>query len=146
MMSEDDEDVEHGETNRRHDEEVDSSNVLNVIPEERPPCGRRRTTRTNHVFLDGRLGDIDADLGKFAGDTRCTPRHIGRGHLADELVRFDVDSQATDPTAAAELSPVATKTTALPSKTSCQRDQCLDSQAQKTRSRGVRRRGDLESL
>ena len=53
MMEQDDQDEEHLETDRGHDEEVDGDKVFDMALQERPPRRRRRLAHTGHVPLNG---------------------------------------------------------------------------------------------
>ena len=76
------------ECNRRHDEEIDRSDSVGLVMEERPPGWRPRTAMLRHVFRDGRLRDVDPKLQQLAVDSRRAPQRIGLTDLTDEILRF----------------------------------------------------------
>jgi len=60
-------------------EKVDRGELRNVIIEECSPRLRRRFGTSNHVFGNGSLGNLDAQLHQFAVNPRCTPKSDSRG-------------------------------------------------------------------
>ncbi len=84
-MGEHDEDEEDLQRERWYDEEVDGGEVLHVVVEKGAPRGGGRLPVPDHVLLDRRLGDVDAELGELAHDARGAPAWVRRRHLADEV-------------------------------------------------------------
>jgi len=56
------------------------------LSEEGPPGRRWRLLRPDHVFLDRRLRDANAQLGELPDDARGAPARVRRRHLADEIL------------------------------------------------------------
>jgi hypothetical protein len=67
------------------DEEVDRNDILDVVLEKRLPGGRGRLMATDHVLLDGGLGDVDADLAQLTTDLRRSPEWVGGRHSSNEV-------------------------------------------------------------
>ena len=65
--------VQHPKVNRRHREEVNRYETLDVILQERPPRLRRWLASSRHVFADAGFADVDAEFEEFAVDARRAP-------------------------------------------------------------------------
>ena len=72
VMEEDDDHEQDTESDRRHGEEVDGDEVLDVVTEEGLPGGTGWLPMTDHVLGHGRLGNFDAELDQLA--IRGTPQ------------------------------------------------------------------------
>ncbi len=70
FMGEHDQDKQNLKLHGRHHEEIDRNEFLYMIVEKRLPGRRWRAVCTNPVFLHGRLGQDDAELGQLTDDTR----------------------------------------------------------------------------
>ena len=79
---------EHPEGGCWHREEVDRHQVLHVVVQERAPGWRRRLPSPVHVPGDGRLRDVDAELGELIAEARSAPRHVRPRHLPDQVDEF----------------------------------------------------------
>ena len=67
-----------------------------MIAQKCLPVGRGGATRArDHVFGDGSLGDLEAELEQFAVDPGSAPPGIGVAHLPDELDGAWADRLAT---------------------------------------------------
>ena len=64
----------------RHDEEIGGRDLLNVIRQERAPRLRRRSDAPEHIFRDGRLGDVEAQFQQLPVNPRRAPERIGLRH------------------------------------------------------------------
>jgi hypothetical protein len=62
VVCQNEEDVQDLESNRRHREEIDGHQALDVIIKKRPPCLRRRLAGTCHVLANTHLPDLDTEL------------------------------------------------------------------------------------
>ena len=60
-----------------------------MIVQERLPALGWRPSAPCHVFGDGGLANIDAELEKFAMDPGSAPESIGEAHLADQPANFE---------------------------------------------------------
>jgi len=80
--------VEQLEANSRHDEQIDSTGVWDVIVQEGLPSLRWRTEAAYHVLGDSRLGDVEAQLEQLAVDARRTPKWVHPAHLANESAQL----------------------------------------------------------
>ena len=76
--------IEQLEADGRHDEQVDRTDVRDVIAQEGLPALRWRPASSDHVLGDGRLGDLEAQLEQLAVDARRTPKRVRLAHLANE--------------------------------------------------------------
>ncbi len=116
MVREHDENEEHAQSSRWHREEVNGDEIRDVIGKERPPRlgGRRASFR--HQPGDGALSDVDAELEKFAVDSRSAPQRIGRGHPCDEGADLGGDARPTDGRPGGEPGPVLAEAAALPAQ------------------------------
>ncbi|MDT4947187.1 MAG: hypothetical protein QOH14_3920 [Pseudonocardiales bacterium] len=76
--------VEQLEADGWHNEQVDGADVREVIAKEGLPSLRWRPASADHVFGDGRLGDIEAQLEQLAVDARCTPKWVRPAHLSNK--------------------------------------------------------------
>jgi hypothetical protein len=65
---------------------------------------------------DGALGDVDAELEKFAVDSGSTPQGVGRGHRPDERGDLLAGGWAAASWPAREASPVFAEAAALPTQ------------------------------
>src|SRR5712691_10095515 len=72
----------------RNDEEIHGGNPVGVVAEKGlPPLGRR-TSPSQHVFRNRRLGDIEAELEQLAMDPRRAPKRVFLAHTAHEISGF----------------------------------------------------------
>jgi len=74
---------EHPEGGCWHREEVDRHQVLHVVVQERAPGWRRRLPSPVHVPGDGRLRDVDAELGELIADARSASAYRHASHRRD---------------------------------------------------------------
>ena len=96
VMGQNDEDVEDLKGEGRDGQEIDGDRTVEVIAKECLPVWRSGESRTRaHVFGDGSLGDIEAELEQFAVDSRSAPQRIGQAHLLDQSNGAWTDSLAT---------------------------------------------------
>ena len=77
-MTENEEDEQQLECNRRDDEEVYRDQVLGMVLEKGPPSLRGRIAVPYQVYGDGRLRNFDSDLQQFSVNTRSTQRGLAR--------------------------------------------------------------------
>src|SRR4029078_8048258 len=73
---------------RRNDEEIHGYNSVGVLAEKSLPRLRRRTSPSQHVFRNRRLGDIKAELEQLAVNPRRGPKRIFLAHTAHEISDF----------------------------------------------------------
>ena len=74
IMCEDDKDEENFKPYCVDGEEVDGSELRNVIVEECPLRLGRRFRAPDHVFGNGGLGDLNAQLHQLSVNPRCAPK------------------------------------------------------------------------
>jgi hypothetical protein len=89
LVAQDHEHVENLETDRRHGEEVNRHQGLDVILQEGSPGLGGRSAPANHVLADARLANIDAQLEEFPVDARSTPQWVFSAHPADQFSNLD---------------------------------------------------------
>jgi hypothetical protein len=65
--------IEQLEASGGHDEQVNRTNMRDVIAQEGLPALRWRSASSNHVLGHGRLGDLEAQLEQLTVDARRTP-------------------------------------------------------------------------
>ena len=85
IMSENDKDEQDFKLNRVDGEEVDGSELRDVIVEERLPGLRRWFRMANHIFGDGSLRNVNSQLHKLAMNPRCAPNRILTAHDTDQI-------------------------------------------------------------
>src|SRR5262245_16015643 len=56
-----------------------------MIATERPPRLRRRFRTSDHIFGDGCLGDLNAQLHQFAVNPRCAPSGILAAYCSNQI-------------------------------------------------------------
>lgn len=95
LMVENDEDEQELEGDRGNDEEIYGDQVLSVVFEKGAPSLRGRFTRSDDVFGNSGLRDLDADFQQFSVDARSAPEGIGRTHLADKFDDLGRHGRAT---------------------------------------------------
>src|SRR5215472_4998212 len=82
VMSQHQKDVKHLETNGRHGKEINGDQLLSMILQESAPGLRRGLAAAHHVFADGALCNVDAQLEQFTMDAGAPQvgfsRHILR--------------------------------------------------------------------
>ena len=91
-------------------EEVTSKDLAGVVTEEGAPSGRRWTRPLDHVLLDGRLGDVMAEVLELGLDARRSPEAVLAGESAEHLADLDRDRW---PSGLAARSPSPDETPAL---------------------------------
>jgi len=114
IMSEHEKDIQDLKCRRRHGEEVDRYQVLNMIIQKGPLRLRWRLRMMDHVFCDCRLGDVDAEQLKFAVNSRCTPANIVPRHRPDKFADLRCDGWAPTHAATGLPGPVQSKALAVP--------------------------------
>ena len=65
--------IEQLEAGGRYDEQINRTNLRDVIAQEGLPALRWRPASSDHVFGHGRLGDLEAQLEQLAVDARRSP-------------------------------------------------------------------------
>src|SRR6185437_2140972 len=65
-----------------------STDPIGVVAEKSLPPLRRRTSPSQHVFRNRRLGDIKAELEQLAMNPRRAPKRIFLAHTAHEISEF----------------------------------------------------------
>jgi hypothetical protein len=98
VMGDDEETIEHAESERGHGEEIHGSNRLAVITQKRGPSFRRFgiPRRFPHPAQHRPLGDIEAEHLQLAVNTRCSPRGVLCNHAEDELAQFHARRLSAD--------------------------------------------------
>lgn len=76
------------ESDRRHGEEVDRHQVLDVVVQEGTPRLRWRLGVPNHVLGHAGLTDLDAQFEQFPVDMGRTPQRVFAAHLADQIANL----------------------------------------------------------
>jgi hypothetical protein len=86
--------IEQLEADRGHDKEIDRGNSFSMVAEEGSPTLAKPSGVLDHVFGDGRFGDLDAELEQLAVDSRRTPQPIGLAHFPDQAADLSGDRRA----------------------------------------------------
>ncbi len=84
-----------------------------VIAQESLPALRRRSASARHVFGDGRLADLDAQLQQFSMDPRRTPERVLTAHLPDQVAHVIRNRRPPGPPSRSPA-PVQAEATAMP--------------------------------
>src|SRR5262249_54550104 len=95
IVCEDDKDKQDFKPNRMDCKEVDRSELRNMIIEERLPRLRRRFGTSNHVFGNGSLGNLNAQLHQLAVNARCAPKRVLSVHCSDQIANLLRNSRAS---------------------------------------------------
>src|SRR5262244_3672501 len=85
MMCEHDEDEQNLEPDGVYREEVDRNELGHMIGEERSPRLGWRLEMADHVFSNGRLGNLNAKFEEFAVNSRRSPERVIATHGANEI-------------------------------------------------------------
>ena len=80
--------VQDLQTDRRHNEEGERYQRLQVIVDERSPGLRGRLAAPDHVFADAGLTNVDAEFEQFAVNMRRAPEWIFAAQHADQLANL----------------------------------------------------------
>src|SRR4029453_2065325 len=83
-----------------------------MVFEKRPPGLRRWLPRSDHVFGDRRLGDVNAQLEQFTVYAWGSPGGIGNAHFPDEF--SDLSFSIGSSWATALPTPIKTKAATIP--------------------------------
>ena len=85
IMCEDNKNEEDFEPNGVDGEEVDGSELRNMILKKRPPRLRWRFWSSDHVLGNGGLRNLDAQLHQFALNPRCAPNLVLAAHCSNQI-------------------------------------------------------------
>ena len=96
---------DHAEINRR--------DGLRVTAQECPPGLRWRSSASDHVLGDRRLGDLEPKLQQFAMNSRSAPQWILLAHPPDEIAQLTLDSGPSGPSSRFPA-PVGPKSRSMP--------------------------------
>src|ERR1700716_3262865 len=108
-----DEGIEHVETDSWNNEQVDGGNVRRVVPQEGSPFLAGWPPSFDHVLGDARLCDLKPELEQFAVDAWRAPKRIFHAHPAEQSAQLRVDPRS--PSLWTRLpTPVAAKTGPMP--------------------------------
>jgi hypothetical protein len=114
LVAQDHEHVQNLETDRRHGEEVNRHQGLDVILQEDPPSLGGRSAPANHVLADAGLANIDAQLEEFTVDARSTPQRVFSAHPTDQFSNLDRKAWTTGSAMAHFPSPEEPKALTVP--------------------------------
>ncbi len=92
MMQQDDKHVEHPESRRRHDEEVDGDEVGEVVLKERAPGLRGSLRAMRHEPGNGALRNLEDELEQLAVNAWRAPKRIRERHGTPELRKLGVNT------------------------------------------------------
>ena len=76
IMSQNKKHVQDPEGHGGYDEEVDGSQLFDVIFQEGPPSLGRRLPKLQHIFRDRSLGHFDSELEHLGVKPWCSPQDI----------------------------------------------------------------------
>src|SRR5262245_5521300 len=88
MLGEHDEDEQNLETDGVYREEVDGNELGYMIGEERSPRLRWRLGMADHVFGNGRLGNLNAEFQEFSVNARRSPGRVITTHRSNQIASF----------------------------------------------------------
>jgi hypothetical protein len=91
VVAEDNKDVEHLKSDRRHDAEINGGQGSGVIREEGSPSRRRRLRGAGHVFGDRGFREVVAEQSEFGLDARRSPEGVRARHPFDKADHSTVD-------------------------------------------------------
>jgi len=94
-MAQDHQSVQQPKADGRHDQEIHCGDPRRVVAEKGPPSLGGWSSALNHVFRNGGLADLDAELEQFTMDARCAPEGIGQAHRSDQLACLTRDLRPT---------------------------------------------------
>ncbi len=97
LKREDQKDIERPERGRVNGEEIDSSDVGEVVLDEGAPALGRRTGSANHVLGDRGLADIIAQFQELAVDAWRTPERVFPRHPVYQSTNLDRHLGAASP-------------------------------------------------
>src|SRR5216683_613801 len=106
--------VQHLEADRRHGEEVDGHQVLDVIVQEGTPGLRGRLALPQHVLGHAGLTDLDAQFEQFPVDMGCAPQLVFTAHPADQIADLARNAGPTYPAMPDLPGPEKAKSLAMP--------------------------------
>ena len=82
----------------RNHAEIDRRNSVRMVAQECPPALRWRSSASDHVLGDRRLGDLEPELQQFAMDPRGSPQRVFLAHSSDEIAQLPLDLGSSCPT------------------------------------------------
>src|ERR1700722_14198405 len=93
VVADDEEAVDHSESERGYGEEIHRRDGFTVVAEERgPTLGRLRPSRClSHPPKYAPLGDVVAKHLEFTMNPRCSPRRVLGHHAIDEVSKLLAD-------------------------------------------------------
>src|SRR5262249_57245218 len=114
MMGEHDEDEKNLEPDRVYREEVDRSELGNMIGEEGSPRLGWRLGMADHVFGNGRLRNRYAQFQEFAVNSRRSPNRVVTTHGSNQITRLPRNTGTSRPAVTNLPSPVPLKSLTMP--------------------------------
>ena len=114
MICEHDEDEKNFEPDRMYREEVDRNELGHMIGEERSPRLGWRLGMADHVFGNGRLGNLNAQFQEFAVNSRRSPGRIVTTYGSNQIASFLGNTGTSGPTVANLPRPVPLKSLTMP--------------------------------
>src|SRR5262249_14336720 len=95
-------------------EEVDGNELGHMVGEERSPCLGWRLGMADHIFGDGRLGNLNAQFQEFAVNSRRSPGRVVKTHGSNQIASFLRNTGTSGSTVANLPGPVALKSLTMP--------------------------------
>src|SRR5215471_19695835 len=114
MMCEHDEDEQNLEPDRVYREEVDRNELGYMIGEERSPRLGWRLGMADHVFGDGRLGNLNAQFQEFSVNSRRSPGCVITTHGSNQIASFFRNTGTSRSAVANFPGPVPLKSLTMP--------------------------------
>src|SRR5262245_27589353 len=96
-------------------EEITGHEVLDMVVQERFPCGRGRLTDLWPILLHCRFGNIDAKVRQLPDNARRAPSRIRLPHILDQLADLSRDGRSSRLATLTEPSPMVPESFLLPS-------------------------------
>jgi hypothetical protein len=115
-----------GNQHIRHEKEIKSDQVRDVVIEEDLPRWRRWRAWFHPVGLDGRFGHINAQLAQLAHKSGRAPGRVRLPHRLDEFADLLGNRRATGGSLPTQAPPIVTKALLLPGDHCAGLDECQD--------------------
>ena len=105
---------QHSKADRRHREEVNRHQILDMVIQESLPSLGGWLPVLGHQSRNRALGNLDSQLQQFPVNARHPPEGIGTRHLADQIPDFGTHTGGTAPLSPGNPGPEKAETLPLP--------------------------------
>jgi hypothetical protein len=90
-MGQNDQNEQNAKSYRGHGKEIDGSQLVQMVIEERLPGLRRRSTLSGQESRYGSFRDVNVKFEQLAVDAGRSAKRVGSGHLQDQSSNRRVD-------------------------------------------------------